>query len=64
MDVAFVVEAVAATRGHQVQERVHHSGSEVTVWILTPMMAGRRWYIKCFFDQQWLMVISVHPSER
>lgn len=58
-------DIVNATRGNQARLEQHHQDPNQPIWILRPAWNLRRWYIKCYVDQQTDIVyfLSFHPSE-
>ena len=62
VDEQFVIGAILATRGQDVERGVHDQMPSVEIWVLKPLIKRRRWYIK-FYILEDVYFISVHPAK-
>ncbi len=58
-----IVEVLKCCRGGDYRESPHHFDAATIVHQFTPRVTGERWYIKGYFKDMTLIVISVHRSE-
>ena len=60
-DEAMVI--LGSVRGQQAESSVHHYDSSQRVWIMKPSVAGVRWYLKAYLQEEWVIFLSFHSSE-
>lgn len=54
---------LAAVRGSQAEVSVHHYDPLQKVWILKPEVAGVRWYLKAYLQDDCLVFLSFHRAQ-
>lgn len=50
--------------GQQAKASVHHYDPDQRVWIMKPTVAGVRWYLKAYLQDENVVFLSFHPSRR
>ena len=60
-EAALILRSV---RGQQAEASVHHYDPGQRVWIMKPTVAGIRWYLKAYMQDENVVFLSFHPSQR
>ena len=51
-----------SVRGQQAEASVHHYDPGQRVWIMKPTIAGVRWYLKAYLQEENVVFLSFHSS--